>query len=56
MLRKLKLLLQWWNGDHAYRQYLQHHAQLHAGEQPLSRKAFHAAETSRKWSGINRCC
>jgi uncharacterized short protein YbdD (DUF466 family) len=46
------------NGDEAYERYLQHWQQQHArqGGQPLSRKAFFAAETQRKWNGIKRCC
>ncbi len=46
------------NGDVAYERYLAHWQQHHAqpGEQPLSRKAFFAAETQRKWNGIKRCC
>ncbi|MDD4913696.1 MAG: YbdD/YjiX family protein [Methylococcales bacterium] len=43
------------NGDVAYERYLAHWACHHAGS-PLSRKAFFAAETRRKWNGIKRCC
>jgi uncharacterized short protein YbdD (DUF466 family) len=55
MLKKLWGSL---NGDAAYDRYLQHWRQQHArqGAQPLSRKAFFAAETQRKWNGIKRCC
>lgn len=57
----LQPLLRIWrtlNGDAAYQRYLQHWRAEHAGEQaePLSRKAFFAAETRRKWSGVKRCC
>lgn len=46
------------NGDVAYERYLQHWCKHHVGEgaEPLSRKAFFAAETQRKWSGVKRCC
>lgn len=51
-------LWQIWNGDAAYQRYLTHWTAHHAheGGQPLSRKAFFAAETQRKWNGIKRCC
>lgn len=46
-----------WNGESAYQRYLHHWRRQHALEgQPLSRKAFFAAETQRKWNGIKRCC
>lgn len=46
------------NGDAVYERYLQHWRSHHAeeGQVPLSRKAFFAAETQRKWSGVKRCC
>lgn len=46
------------NGDQAYQHYLAHWQQHHAESepQPLSRKAFFAAQTQRKWNGIKRCC
>ncbi|MCQ8102652.1 YbdD/YjiX family protein [Methylomonas sp. SURF-2] len=45
------------NGEAAYQRYLEHWRRQHASEgQPLSRKAFFAAETQRKWNGIKRCC
>lgn len=46
------------NGDQAYQLYLAHWQQHHAESepQPLSRKAFFAAETQRKWNGVKRCC
>ncbi|PPD33825.1 MAG: hypothetical protein CTY19_06600 [Methylomonas sp.] len=46
------------NGETAYQRYLLHWQQHHADghRQPLSRKAFFAAETQRKWNGIKRCC
>ncbi len=49
---------QWLNGDTAYQTYLIHWHTYHAetGSSPLTRKAYFAAETKRKWNGIKRCC
>ena len=46
------------NGETAYLRYLAHWQNQHVAEgaQPLSRKAFFASETQRKWNGIKRCC
>jgi uncharacterized short protein YbdD (DUF466 family) len=46
------------NGEAAYQRYLHHWQQQHAdvGGRPLSRKAFFAEETRRKWNGVRRCC
>ncbi len=45
------------NGETAYQAYLAHRLAHHAEDEPaLSRKAFFAAETRRKWNGIKRCC
>lgn len=45
------------NGEATYQRYLTHWRQQHGSEgQPLSRKAFFAAETQRKWNGVKRCC
>lgn len=54
----LKQLWRSLNGDATYERYLAHWLQHHAGQddRPLSRKAFFAAETQRKWNGIKRCC
>ncbi len=54
----LKTLWRSLNGDAAYERYLQHWQSHHSDEPtaPLSRKAFFAAETQRKWNGIKRCC
>jgi uncharacterized short protein YbdD (DUF466 family) len=52
-LWRLVRLLTW---DDAYERYLAHHAQAHAGAQPLSRRAFYLSEQQRKWSGVSRCC
>jgi uncharacterized short protein YbdD (DUF466 family) len=42
--------------DDAYERYLEHHAQLHSGTQPLDRRAFYLREQQRKWTGVSRCC
>jgi len=57
-LAKLSDVWQNLNGEAAYQRYLNHWQSHHAkpGIQPLSRKAFFAAETQRKWNGIKRCC
>lgn len=57
-LTKLHGLWQNLNGEVAYQRYLEHWQNHHAeaGKQPMSRKAFFAAETKRKWSGVRRCC
>ena len=57
----LKSLIKLWaalNGDTAYAAYLEHHRRHHTTDTqpPLSRKAFFAAETRRKWQGVKRCC
>ncbi|WP_150049898.1 YbdD/YjiX family protein [Methylomonas rhizoryzae] len=46
------------NGDNAYQRYLTHWHLAHAESEqaPLSRKAFFAAQTKRKWHGVKRCC
>jgi uncharacterized short protein YbdD (DUF466 family) len=43
-------------GDDAYERYLAHHAVEHAGNTPLSRRAYYDEYQRQKWSGINRCC
>ena len=42
--------------DDAYERYLMHHAQVHAGAEPLSRREFYLGEQQRKWTGVSRCC
>ena len=44
------------SGDDAYERYRAHHAAQHRGEPPLSRRAFCAQATQRKWGGVSRCC
>lgn len=59
MLKKLRdgwRLVRQLSGDDAYERYLQHHAQAHPGEIPLSRKVYFQREQDRKWEGVRRCC
>lgn len=44
------------SGDDAYERYLQHHAEHHAGEAPLSRPEFFRQWQDGKWQGTRRCC
>jgi uncharacterized short protein YbdD (DUF466 family) len=44
------------SGDDAYERYLQHHADYHENEPPLSREAFFKEWQERKWKGVKRCC
>jgi uncharacterized short protein YbdD (DUF466 family) len=44
------------SGDDAYERYLAHHAVEHAGQSPMSRKAYFAERQRRKWTGVTRCC
>jgi uncharacterized short protein YbdD (DUF466 family) len=44
------------SGDDAYERYLAHHAVEHAGQPPMSRKAYFAEQQRRKWTGVTRCC
>jgi uncharacterized short protein YbdD (DUF466 family) len=43
-------------GDDAYERYLRHHALKHAGDAPMSRRAYYDEYQKQKWSGVNRCC
>jgi len=44
------------SGDDAYERYRAHQAARHAGEPPLSRRAFYEDTQRRKWNGVSRCC
>lgn len=44
------------SGDDAYERYLQHHAERHAGEPPLSKREFFKQWQDGKWKGVKRCC
>jgi uncharacterized short protein YbdD (DUF466 family) len=44
------------SGDDAYERYLAHHEVEHAGQPPMSRKAYFAERQRRKWTGVTRCC
>lgn len=65
MLRKLQLAWQWLrrlSGDDAYERYLKQFAEhhqldcIHAGEKPLTKKAFFKRWQDEKWHGVKRCC
>jgi uncharacterized short protein YbdD (DUF466 family) len=43
-------------GDDAYERYVAHHAQAHAGQQPLTREQFFRQRQDEKWSKVSRCC
>jgi uncharacterized short protein YbdD (DUF466 family) len=42
--------------DDAYERYVAHHARMHAGSAPMTRRAFYLSEQQRKWTGVSRCC
>ena len=44
------------SGDEAYERYCAHQRAHHALEPLLSRRAFFADATRRRWSGVSRCC
>ena len=44
------------SGDDAYERYLAHHAVEHAGQPPMSRKAYFTERQRQKWTGVTRCC
>jgi len=52
----LRAWLAFLNGDAAYAGYLAHQRAHHPDTPPLSRAAFHRAETDRRWNGVRRCC
>ena len=55
-LRDLWQLLRALATDDAYEKYLAHHAQTHAGQQPIARREFYLRQQQSKWSGVSRCC
>ena len=57
-LKWLQSVWDYANGTAEYQRYLVHWQQNHAqqGGMPMSRKAYFAARTQRKWNGIKRCC
>jgi uncharacterized short protein YbdD (DUF466 family) len=56
MKKFLLLLREYINGDFAYKNYLAHHKQHHANQEPLNKKAFLQNKEKQKWNKINRCC
>ena len=58
-----KRLIQAWrllrrlSGDDAYERYLDHIRAVHGDTfNPLDRAAYYRELTSRRWSGVKRCC
>lgn len=56
LLRKIWQVVRRLSGDDGYERYLTHHASVHPGAAPLSRRDWFARQQQRKWSGIKRCC
>jgi uncharacterized short protein YbdD (DUF466 family) len=59
MLIRLKIfwrMVRHLSGDDAYERYLQHQAQHHQAETPLSKKAFFKQWQNAQWNGLKRCC
>jgi uncharacterized short protein YbdD (DUF466 family) len=44
------------SGDDAYERYCAHQRRHHPGAPLMSRRAFCAEATRRKWGGVTRCC
>jgi uncharacterized short protein YbdD (DUF466 family) len=44
------------SGDDAYERYLQHHAEHHQDQAPLSKAAFFKQWQDGLWDGVKRCC
>ena len=55
-LLRLWHLLRTLAGDDAYDRYCAHHAQSHAEQPMLDRRAFYMERQREKWSGVQRCC
>ena len=44
------------SGDDAYERYLQHYAEHHRDQPPLSKAEFFRQWQDGLWDGIKRCC
>ena len=56
ILKFLRLLKSYINGDFAYENYLEHHKKTHPEIAPLNKKDFFSAQQKNKWRKVNRCC
>ena len=59
MVNKLKIfwrMVRRLSGDDAYERYLQHYAEHHQTDTPLSKAAFFKQWQDEKWNGVKRCC
>ncbi len=52
----LKQLIEYINGDFAYKNYLKIFNKKNCQKTPLSKKDFLRQKEQRKWQKINRCC
>jgi len=56
-LSKTWTLLRRLSGDDAYERYLEHCRAVHGEDYtPLDRAAYYRELTSRRWTGVKRCC
>ncbi|HLD76965.1 MAG TPA: YbdD/YjiX family protein [Rickettsiales bacterium] len=53
ILREIKNYV---DGDFAYKQYVAHHKKYHAQKAILNKKDFLKQRQKDKFDGINRCC
>lgn len=44
------------SGDDAYDRYLDHMAQAHPAQIPMTRSRYHRFRMEQKWNRISRCC
>ncbi len=56
IIKFLKLVKSYLNGDFAYQNYLTHHQKNHHNQQALDKKTFLSEQQKTKWSKVNRCC
>ena len=59
MVNKLKIfwrMVRRLYGYEAYERYLQHYAEHHQTDTPLSKAAFFKQWQDEKWNGVKRCC
>lgn len=56
MKKLIHLVIEYINGDFAYKKYLEHHKKAHKDEQPFNKEQFLRHQQKMKWKKINRCC